>query len=411
MADGTCSLEGCSRVGKITYGWCQGHYRRWKKHGDPGPVEIAARSRITPGQACATAGCDRTGKLNRGLCTAHYARWRVTGDVGSVAIAEKFRYGDQPCRVETCQSTAFCKSLCSKHYQRMLKTGTTDDRARVTPKPCVIQDCHKLQKCRGYCTGHYIRLRKYGDPLGSTPRPEFPTECSVEDCDRKPLAHGLCMKHHSRWRNHGDPTVNLTRVSKAKRGLCSAAYCERPVLEDARCEAHHLRRKAYLDKCAEAMLVENLPLLPAGTSLSDRFYPYVNRTETCWLWTAALSDAGYGLCAVGPRLYRPAHRIGWILAGKERLKPGYHLDHLCRVRSCVNPDHLEQVTPAVNNRRGVGPAGVNFRKTHCNRGHEFDLVNTYFPPSGNRHCRKCISARGRARRLGIPIEEALLLAA
>jgi hypothetical protein len=66
------------------------------------------------------------------------------------------------------------------------------------------------------------------------------------------------------------------------------------------------------------------------------------------------------------------------------------IDHLCRVRHCVNPAHLEPVTPRVNARRGFGASGRNARKTHCPAGHPYAGDNLYrYPITGDRHCRAC----------------------
>jgi hypothetical protein len=64
------------------------------------------------------------------------------------------------------------------------------------------------------------------------------------------------------------------------------------------------------------------------------------------------------------------------------------LDHLCRVRGCVNPDHLEVVTGATNTLRGISSPAINARKTHCRRGHEFTPENTYID-RGSRRCKAC----------------------
>ena len=75
---------------------------------------------------------------------------------------------------------------------------------------------------------------------------------------------------------------------------------------------------------------------------------------------------------------------------------GLQIDHLCRVRNCVNPDHLEPVTPRENTMRGYSIQAQNARKTHCIHGHPFE-GNTYARPDGNRECAVCKKARNDAR--------------
>jgi hypothetical protein len=76
---------------------------------------------------------------------------------------------------------------------------------------------------------------------------------------------------------------------------------------------------------------------------------------------------------------------------------GLHIDHLCRVRRCVNPDHLEPVTPKENYLRGEGPTARNSTKTHCKYGHKFDKSNTSVY-GGRRHCNECGRRRQRKYR-------------
>jgi hypothetical protein len=130
----------------------------------------------------------------------------------------------------------------------------------------------------------------------------------------------------------------------------------------------------------------------------ERFWERVTVTESgCWLWDGYLTDEGYG------RLGRAlAHRLAWEwLRGP--IPPELTIDHLCRVRRCVNPAHLEPVTMQENGRRGDGFAGRHARQTTCVNGHPFTLENTYNYTQGRWHhgrrmCRACDAARKRRQR-------------
>ena len=110
------------------------------------------------------------------------------------------------------------------------------------------------------------------------------------------------------------------------------------------------------------------------TEARIRFWSRVNKTDTCWLWTAGLTTDGYGHFAEH-RISRRAHRIAYeMLVGP--IPVGLTVDHLCRERTCQNPAHMELVPPGVNAMRGNGPAALNARKTHCGNGHPFNTANT-----------------------------------
>lgn len=121
-----------------------------------------------------------------------------------------------------------------------------------------------------------------------------------------------------------------------------------------------------------------------------RFWKFVYKTKSCWLWTGSISQ-GYG--KFWDQKHFRAHRWSYEkFVGP--IPEGLILDHLCRNPRCVNPSHLEPVTTKENIRRGFGVAGVNFRKTHCDHGHEFNEFNTVFVPRG-RGCRTCYIERKR----------------
>lgn len=132
-------------------------------------------------------------------------------------------------------------------------------------------------------------------------------------------------------------------------------------------------------------------------SEAERFLSKISVDDNgCWLWTARCNNQGYGMFYVA-RGMRLAHRVAYErLVGP--IPEGLDLDHLCRVRRCVNPAHLEPVTRSENIRRGVGPAVSSARLaaiTHCPQGHPYDETNTYMKANGNRNCRPCRAAAQR----------------
>lgn len=163
---------------------------------------------------------------------------------------------------------------------------------KATPV-CSFPDCGRKSYGRKLCPGHVYQQRK-GQEL--RPIKARRTGCSVADCDRPHQALGYCQLHRERMKRGGSPTSLL-------------------LIRDAR----------------------------------ERFDTFVEKTDTCWLWTGSLTYDGYGLFRENNRR-TGAHRFAYeYLVGP--IPEGLQLDHLCRVRNCVNPEHLEPVTPAENVRR------------------------------------------------------------
>lgn len=146
------------------------------------------------------------------------------------------------------------------------------------------------------------------------------------------------------------------------------------------------------------------PLLRTERSLK-RFAARVVVDGDCWLWAGEIGRSGYGYFYEIKK--HVAHR--WYYEQTVGPVPdGLELDHLCRVRHCVNPDHLEPVTHAENVRRGM--VGDFWRqKTYCRNGHEYSAENTYWSESTGRLCRTCQreqkkERRRRKRAAGLPSE-------
>jgi HNH endonuclease len=121
---------------------------------------------------------------------------------------------------------------------------------------------------------------------------------------------------------------------------------------------------------------------------------FVEPWSGCWLWTDHVQSGGYALFyirgKVGNKEREYAHRFSYKLH-KGPIPDGLTLDHKCKTRSCVNPEHLEPVTSAANTLRGRGPTAINAAKTHCSRGHELSGDNLILV----RCCRKCRAEASR----------------
>lgn len=150
--------------------------------------------------------------------------------------------------------------------------------------------------------------------------------------------------------------------------------------------------------------VGRAPASTIGAVDAERFWSKVDRSGDCWLWLGYVRSDGYGQCYTreGNRL---AHRVAYMLDGRD-LDPALTLDHLCRRRSCVNPNHLEQVTAEVNTARGDAGrarAAQQHAKTKCPAGHDYAGDNLIIVPRPNRNgserrCRICTRETDRRSR-------------
>lgn len=129
------------------------------------------------------------------------------------------------------------------------------------------------------------------------------------------------------------------------------------------------------------------PLNRQKPTPSERFFAMVEKTDTCWIWVGYTMSNGYGTFGLNGKKIL-AHRFSYIIA-KGPIPDGLTIDHLCRVRNCVNPSHLEAVTMRENLLRGNTLTAKEAAQTHCLRGHAFDGNNLIKLKNGKRGCRSC----------------------
>ncbi|TQL46685.1 HNH endonuclease [Homoserinimonas aerilata] len=126
------------------------------------------------------------------------------------------------------------------------------------------------------------------------------------------------------------------------------------------------------------------------TPIEDRLAQHHRVDDNgCWRWTAYVDPHGYGTIQID-RKQMLAHRVSYETHVGD-IPDGLHIDHLCRVRDCINPAHLEPVTQIENTRRGLpyrDPASLG-RPDACKRGHERNEANNYRSARGLLECRPC----------------------
>lgn len=172
--------------------------------------------------------------------------------------------------------------------------------------------------------------------------------CSVADCPKDPSSNGMCSMHYARVLRHGSPHIAKTNM-------------------------------------------EHRP--PPGLSEMERFWHRVEKqADGCWIWKGHLTR-GYGRFRFDDDTTQPAHRAAWILLVGP-IPDANHIDHLCWNRPCVNPDHLEPVTPQENMRRVAERNHDEW--TTCQSGRHPYPENRVLEPSTGRY--RCLMCRREAQR-------------
>lgn len=159
---------------------------------------------------------------------------------------------------------------------------------------------------------------------------------------------------------------------------CSVEGCQRVYRSRGLCSSHYNR----------GLRDGTLTLVQPQAPAEERFWRFVDADGDCWDWTGTIHSKGYGYFNAGKDGNQRAHRYAWtILVGP--IPPHMTIDHVCKRKHCVNPDHMEIVTTQENNLRSGSFSALNARKTHCKNGHEFTLENTYVQYNKGKPGRRC----------------------
>lgn len=256
--------------------------------------------------------------------------------MGGPHTLENCRTAHWTCNAQKYKSLDF--SLARELDADDQSASTRDVATAVLPNGplCSVRGCLRKRHARGVCSVHDLRLRNYGDPL------KQPCGCGCRELVTITPGHQGIIYIPS----HGVRGITFSPQEKLQKGLKS-----QPV------SAHGAQQHGF--------------------------------TDDCQVWTGGQIPQGYGRLYVRiPGVKRKGkvvltHRLAYELAHGDGSAEGLTIDHLCRVRLCCNPKHLEAVSHAVN----VARAGAVIEA--CPQGHPYDEANTYWTPSGYRRCLQC----------------------
>lgn len=168
---------------------------------------------------CLVDGCSEK-IIALGYCEKHYRRFKKYGD--PLVLTKRKYKSDDLCLVEGCKNKPYGNYLCEKHYKKQKKYGSPiAGKERSSEKYgeyCVVDGCKNKEFSLGYCRRHYEKKRKFGSPLiGRTFASNKGKVCRIENCNEPMQASGLCIRHYRNEYNHSEKGKEISRSNSSRR--------------------------------------------------------------------------------------------------------------------------------------------------------------------------------------------------
>jgi len=274
-----------------------------------------------------------------------------------------------------------------------MATRTTTPKIPKATKTCSIEGCDRPLYGRELCNPHYQQAKRGKIPFGAK-RKFILSPCAFTGCLEASAVRKFCKTHYSQARR--GLIAFLDQDTNPLAFTCTVTGCLQPFYARTLCKPHY--EQAKKGKIPGVIRPKDYAKSP-----EERLWANVNKNGPvpevrpdlgqCWLWEGCRNNKGYGTISTTTNSVL-THRVAYEEAHGP-VPSKLVLDHLCQVRHCCRPSHLEIVTHQINNQRGRGNGG----KTHCKHGHEFTAENTYIQPSGyGRVCKACAALRYKLKK-------------
>lgn len=315
------------------------------------------------GRSCSIESCPAPA-FGRGWCSMHYARWRKYGD--PLHPVQRYTRQGETCSVEGCDAKPRGLGMCSKHADRFRTHGeTTEPRERkfwvkVNKDGPIPEERPELGPCWVW-TGWISPTTGYGYFGGRKAGTQLVHRIAYQYVVG-PIPQGMHLDHLCRRReclrpSHLEPVTPRENIWRGDQGAfwgyvheapppslkaprpdrCTECGGDKPIFKRTLCRPCY--RKWLKDPNVER---------PSKRTPEQRFWAKVEKTDSCWLWTASVNPGtGYGQFGLRHGQMVQSHRYSYELANGS-IPAGLDVHHACHVRHCVRPEHLVATTRSQN---------------------------------------------------------------